>query len=146
MNDKILDFVRRDLGEYDQENLYPRSKTVVEGDSFRHYELGSIIGYLLFGSLSNIDSAIITQIEEDDEFWFVPEKAMFMSPYWINSAHDTFSRMKDWFDEHIFMGYDNDYVYKSYIKKEIKNEEIKLNFILLQRPVLLIWPRVVLQR
>lgn len=125
MNDKIIDFVKRDLGEYDQENLYPYSKTVVEGDSFRHYELGPIIGYLLFGNLNDIGSTAITQIEEDDEFWFAPETPMFISAYWISPAHDTLSRMKDWFEEHIFMGYDNDHVYKSYLKKEIKNEETR---------------------
>ena len=118
-------FVNSDLRKYDQDNPCPISKTIISNDgSFRHYELGAIIGYVLFGKV--IDGKIktfISQIEEDDEYWFAPTAPMYMSGAWINSAKKTFDRMKEWYDEHIFEGF-VDGKWQNKVIKEITNEEI----------------------
>lgn len=123
----IEKYVELDLKQYDQENSYPASKTVVLPDgTFRHYELGSIIGYVLFGKKDENGKVrtFISQIEEDDEFWFAPSRPMYMSGFWINSAIRTFERMQKWYKEHIFEGF-VDGKWQNKIIKEIVEEEFK---------------------
>ena len=119
-------FVNSDLREYDQHNPCPISKTIIVDNkgSFRHYELGPIIGYVLFGEINDGKiKTFISQIEEDDEYWFAPSAPMYMSGAWINSVKKTFDRMKEWYDEHIFEGF-VDGQWQNKVIKEITNEEI----------------------
>ena len=123
----IEKYVNLDLRMYDQENSYPKSKTIVLDDgSFRHYELGGIIGYILIGNIEGNGNVrtFVSQIEEDDDFWFAPSRPMYMSGFWIDCAIRTFERMQKWYKEHIFEGF-VDGTWKNKIIKEIVKEEIK---------------------
>ena len=124
--EEIDNYVSKDLYVYGQHNKAPISLTIVSGDEFRHYELGPIIGYVLFGRIykeTNGISTFISQIEEDDENWFAPNAPMYMAGAWINSVNKTFNRMKDWYKEHIFEGF-KEGKWVTEIKKPIVNEEV----------------------
>jgi hypothetical protein len=118
-------FVSSDLSEYGQDTLCPISKTIVLPDgSFRHYELGPIMGYVLFGNKDDKYGlkTFISEVEEDDEYWFAPSLPMYMAGAWINSVNNTFNRMATWYKEHIFEGFENG-KWVAKVLKPIENEE-----------------------
>ena len=123
--DDINKMVREDLSKYGQDNPCPLSITIRKnGKSFRHYELGPIMGYVLFGDFdqeSGFLRTFISEIHEDDEYWFAPSAPMYMSGAWIKASYKTYTRMKEWYDEHIFEGFiDGEWVSK--FVKPIKYE------------------------
>lgn len=113
--EEIQNFVNEDLSHYGQDNPAPLSLTVIcnkDGQiQFRHYELGDIVGYVLFGYISedgkHIDGTRISEIHEDDEFWFAPRIPMYMAAAWMNGTIKTFKRMYKWYHEHIEEGFKN---------------------------------------
>ena len=118
-------FVDSDLSEYGQDTPCPISKTIVLSDgSFRHYELGPIMGYVLFGNKDDKYGlkTFISEVEEDDENWFAPSSPMYMAGAWINSVNNTFNRMATWYKEHIFEGFENG-KWVAKVLKPIENEE-----------------------
>lgn len=120
------EMIERDLGVYGQDNPCPRSLTIVEGDSWRHYELGAIYGFVVY---NNEGWFGLASCEEDDENWSVPEHPMCVSSFWSSAINETWSRMAAWIDEYIFEGWPEgipplpeNYVRK--LKKPLKSEEI----------------------
>lgn len=111
----LEELIKIDLGDYDQDNLYPKSLTIL-GDNWRHYELDCCFGLVVFNNNGWIGLA---ELEEDDCFWYVPEHPMYLSAFWINNTCDVFVRMKKWINEHLFIGYEND----KYVEKVIKSIE-----------------------
>lgn len=112
----IKELIEKDLYKYDQDNSYPESLTIKEGDLFRHYELGPIIGFCIWNQI-NMDGSQwfgIQELHEDDDFWFIPEQGMFMSCAWISEVNKTWKRLISWFDEHI-------HIEKNYNTKLIKS-------------------------
>lgn len=107
----IKRFVQEDLSEYGQDNQCPISETVILGDGlFRHYELGSIIGYVCWNEFIEYDgekhmSIMISEVKEDDEYWFAPRTPMYMAAAWMNDMKKTLSRMYKWYHEHFFEGF-----------------------------------------
>lgn len=123
----IEEFVKKDLYNYHQGNPAPISLTVISGNTFRHYELGNIIGYVLFGNLEdNNVHPFISEIHEDDENWFAPSSPMYMCASWMNSSFKTLQRMYAWYHNHIDEGYDDNMNWYSKIIKPIKSEEVYL--------------------
>lgn len=106
-------FVQEDLSEYGQDNQCPMSETVILSDGmFRHYELGSIIGYVCWNEWREYDgerymAIMISEVEEDDEYWFAPKAPMYMSAAWMNDMKKTLTRMHKWYHEHFFEGFKN---------------------------------------
>lgn len=128
--DNIQRFVREDLSEYGQNNPAPISKTVITIEDgfkmFRHYELGDIIGYVLFGYIDDKVthvSPMISEIHEDDEYWFAPRSPLYMAASWMNNQVKTLQRMHKWYHEHISEGFDNGKWFSNVIK-EITEEEV----------------------
>ncbi len=128
----IEEFVEQDLEKYGQHNPSPLSLTVLYEDNhghkrFRHYELGNIVGYVLFGFIPDNDNeyvrTMISEIHEDDENWFAPNTPMYMSGSWMNCSLKTLERMHKWYHEHIKEGF-YEGKWESKIIKEIKEEEI----------------------
>lgn len=115
-------FVEEDLSEYGQDNPCPMSETVILGDGlFRHYELGHIVGFVLWNEWREYDgkkrmALMISQVEEDDEFWFAPRTPTHMSASWMNDMMKTLTRMHKWYHKHFIDGFD---------KGECKCEMIK---------------------
>lgn len=129
---EIDKFVKEDLSYYGQDNPAPLSLTVTvmykDGRTqFRHYELGDIIGYILFGDISedgkHIYGTYISEIHEDDEFWFAPKTPMYMAAAWMNETIKTFQRTHKWYHEHIEEGFKNG-TWVCDVIKEIKAEKI----------------------
>lgn len=118
----LEELVKYDLGNYDQEYLYPKSLTVADDDNWRHYELGPIIGFVVFNNNGWIGLA---ELGEDDDFWFISEHPMYMSAFWINTVYETFNRMNDWIKEHVFMGRDKTGKWVEKLIKPIQSEEIR---------------------
>lgn len=124
----IEEYIKNDLSDYGQDNPYPMSRTILLGNGgFRHYELGPIVGYVLIGEYNEGGElrTMISQIEEDDEFWFAPSRPLYMSGSWMFSMNDTLQRMVDWYKEHIFEGFvggNQPENWKSELIKEIKAE------------------------
>ena len=114
--------VEWDLGEYDQEYLYPQSLTVTDDENWRHYELGEIVGFVVFNDGGWIGLA---ELNEDDDFWYVPNHPMYMSAGWTKGVYETFSRMNAWIKEHIFIGRDEDGEWVEKLIKPIQSEEIR---------------------
>ena len=128
----IKELISKDLSIYTQDNPYPKSLTIVKGDSWRHYELGPIIGFVIWNEpkYNKREWVGIMEIHEDDMFWFVPEYPIYMAAAWIKDVSNTMQRMKNWYNEHIFEGYEDPkhrgesgYYVTKYLK-EIKPEEI----------------------
>lgn len=107
MTDTIERFIQEDLSCYGQHNPCPKSLTVVNGELWRHYELGAIHGFILWNE-KYIDGPAnkfwIASISEDDENWFVDE-GMFMDAAWVNAVNATWQRMVKWRSEHIVQGW-----------------------------------------
>lgn len=129
---EIQKFVKEDLSHYGQDNPAPLSLTVTvmykDGrKQFRHYELGDIVGYVLFGDISedgkHIYGTYISEIHEDDEFWFAPNTPMYMAAAWMNGTIKTFKRMYKWYHEHIEEGFKNG-KWVCDVIKEINDEEV----------------------
>lgn len=99
MYNLISQFVREDLSEYNERNR-PLSKTVVNGDLWRHYELGSIYGFVVYNGeyVEGQEVIRIASIMEDDGSWFDPEESMNMPVYWLNDIFATLNRAKIWHD------------------------------------------------
>lgn len=131
MND-IERFVKEDLSDYGQWNPCPKSLTVVNGELWRHYELGAIYGFVLWNVKysDGSDKFYIASIKEDDEYWYTPDDAMFMDAAWTNAVNVTWQRMVKWRSEHIVQGWQqgadisNPGEYISKTIKEIVSEEI----------------------
>jgi arsenate reductase-like glutaredoxin family protein len=127
----IEQFVEEDLRRFGQDNPAPLSMTVLfERDGhkmFRHYELGCIIGYVLFGYIPEDEkhsiSPRISVIEEDDENWFAPNTPMYMAASWMNNSRKTLDRMHKWYHEHIDEGFRDGKWHEGFIK-DIVPEEI----------------------
>ena len=106
----IEQFVKDDLSEYGQDNPCPISQTVLLGDGmFRHYELGSIIGFVLWNEWHEYDgkkqmALMISQVNEDDEYWFAPRTPMYMAASWMNDMKKTITRMHKWYHERFIDG------------------------------------------
>lgn len=128
----IRRFVREDLKIYGQDNQSPLSLTRVYREDgklkFRHYELGHIIGYIIFGNIPEDDNTsidtMISEIYEDDEYWFAPNTPMYMAASWMNNAKKTLERMYKWYHEHIEEGFDENNKWNQKIIKEITPEKI----------------------
>ena len=130
--EEIENFVHEDLSRYGQDNPAPLSLTVIYYNKngqkhFRHYELGEIVGYVLFGDISEdgktINGTRISEIHEDDEFWFAPNTPMYMAAAWMNGTIKTFQRMYEWYHEHIKEGFKNG-KWEANVIKEINAEEV----------------------
>ena len=127
----VKEYVESDLSEYGQSNPAPLSLTIVEDDgSFRHYELGPIVGYLIIG-LKNKDCPnyyhfMVTEIHEDDEHWFAPSAPLYMDAAWLYTVSSTMKRAQKWFKEHIKQHYDYAKSENSYTEflKPIEDETI----------------------
>lgn len=120
-------FVNLDLSKYGQDNPCPQSITIVNDDKFRHYELGSIIGFVVFSE--DDGRFMISKIEEDDEYWFASEHPMYMHAGWVKEVNKTWQRMVKWIDDNLVIGWDKDSpdygkaeAYRQEIKTELKNE------------------------
>lgn len=126
-------YVREDLTRFDQDNPAPLSLTVLfesedgKHNMFRHYELGPIMGFIVVGYIPQDEehcvSAMISEIHEDDEYWFAPNTPMQMSMAWTYGAIKTLIRMEKWCDEHFFEGFVNG-KWISRIDKDIVPEEV----------------------
>ena len=110
MTYNIKQKVEEDLKVYDQENLYPSSLTIHDGEYWRHYELGPCYGFVVYNTISkNGENWFgIMALEEDDDFWYIPEQGMHSSSYWVEDLYKTLGRVKDWIEEHLYEGYDGD--------------------------------------
>ena len=117
----LEEFVKYDLGNYDQEYLYPKSLTIAD-DNWRHYELGEIIGFVVFNDNGWIGLA---ELEEDDDFWFVSNHSMYISAAWTECVYETFTRMRNWIKEHVFIGRDETGEWVEKLIKPIQSEEIR---------------------
>lgn len=115
----LEELIKMDLGDYDQDNPYPKSLTI-PGDNWRHYELNSCFGLIVFNNNGWIGLA---ELEEDDCFWYVPKHPMYLSIGWIDSVYDVVTRMQDWVKEHLFIGWNEDDKYVEEIIKPIEYEE-----------------------
>lgn len=128
----IEQFVKEDLSCYGQGNTCPKSLTVVNGDLWRHYELGAIYGFVLWNEKGSdgFNKFWIASIREDDEYWFASDDAMFMDAAWTDAVNTTWQRMVKWRAEHIVQGWQqgaditNPSEYISKTIKEIVPEEI----------------------
>lgn len=118
----LEELVKYDLEDYDQEYLYPKSLTIANDDNWRHYELGPIIGFIVFNDNGWIGLA---ELEEDDDFWDVPKYSMHISAAWTNQVHETFTRMNNWIKEHLFLGEDETGQWVEKLIKPIQSEEIR---------------------
>ena len=128
----IDQYVKEDLEVYDQDNSSPMSLTKIfyngKYKMFRHYELGPIMGYVVYGFIpqegdTQTIHAMISCVEEDDENWFAPITPMNMSSAWMRGTIKTLQRMEKWCGDHFFEGFvDGNWVSK--ITKEICNEVI----------------------
>lgn len=136
MNETISTFVEKDLSRYGQDNPCPKSLTIVEGRNWRHYELGAILGFLIFNQFYRNGEGVeeetfcITTIKEDDEYWFAPIDPMYMSAAWIIAVDNTWKRMVEWRKKHLIMGWEkganitNPGEYKNEVKVPIVPEVI----------------------
>lgn len=130
---EIDELIMKDLAIYDQDNLYPKTLTVVEGKLFRHYELGPIYGFCIYNQITADGSQWfgLMSLEEDDEFWFIPSHGMNIAASWCNDINETWKRTVDWFNEYILEGwrddenYGNPAFWVSEIKKPIVPELVE---------------------
>lgn len=127
--DDIRNYVLSDLSKYGQDNPCPISLTIKTDNGFRHYELGSIVGFILIGTYdeNNQLRTMISIVEEDDEYWFAPNTSIYMCGSWMIEMQNTFNRMVNWYKEHIFEGFVQGCQptnWQTVIKKPIENEEI----------------------
>lgn len=103
---EIDELIMKDLAIYGQDNPCPKSLTVVEGEFFRHYELGSIYGFCIYNQIVDGEPWFgIMSLEEDDEFWFIPSHPMNMSSFWCNAVNETWQRVVKWYNEYLFEGW-----------------------------------------
>ena len=104
---KIEELVENDLSEYNQDNPYPKSLTIVEGEFWRHYELGSIYGFVIWNEKDINENIVfrVGSIKEDDEYWFAPIDSMFMDAAWIPEVGRTWNRLLEWYNKHLFSGW-----------------------------------------
>ena len=137
-NSRISDFIKKDLSEISMNDLYSiKSLTVVDGSNWRHYELGPVVGFILW-NINNYcegqDWIGMAQISEDDMYWYAPDEALFLHATWIDQVLETLSRLKKWYDEYIFQGWEEvipqagEGESKHWVvryKKEIKPEKVK---------------------
>jgi len=125
--ENIDEYVNEDLSKYDQEHPAPLSLTItLEDGSFRHYELGACVGYLLYGSKnadSNYYHVMLAEIHEDDEHWFAPSTPLHMNAAWMKGTINTLQRAEKWYKEHIKQCYENGKYHTEFLKP-IEYEEI----------------------
>ena len=127
----VRSLVKKDLEKYGQNNPCPKSLTITDGRMWRHYELGSIYGFVVYNQMLQDGEEWfgIAAIEEDDEYWFVPQSGMNMAAFWASAVRTTYNRMADWITSHIFEGWDKgkameERAYVRRILKPIENEVI----------------------
>ena len=111
----IEKFIEEDLSIYGQHNPCPKSLTVVKGKYWRHYELGAIIGFVIYNEFikdpwkkdePEQEYFRISTIEEDDEYWFAPRSPMLIDAGWITAVNVTWQRIVEWQKKHLIMGWD----------------------------------------
>jgi hypothetical protein len=103
------EMIEQDLGCYNDNNPAPKSLTI-PGKNWRHYELGPIVGFVIYAKEGDEGKNWFgfAEIEEDDGNWFIPDHAMDMSAYWIDSVAKTLKRMVQWKLEHLQIGFNHD--------------------------------------
>ena len=94
----IKKLIKKDLECYTQDSGFPQSLTVRDDITWRHYELGEILGFVVWQDENFID---LTSIEEDDMYFQPARHPMYVSAFWTTLIHQTFTRMKEWIDENI---------------------------------------------
>lgn len=111
----IEKFIEKDLSEYGQDNPCPKSLTIVEGNLWRHYELGAIYGFVIYNefiddfydkSKPKQEYFRIASIEEDDEYWFAPNSPMLIDAGWIKAIDVTWQRVVEWQKKYLIQGWD----------------------------------------
>lgn len=118
----LEEIIKQDLGKYDQDHLYPKSLTIVNDEYFRHYELGSIVGFVVYYEGA---SFIIAELHEDDDFWFTSNHhGIYMDAFWTRHVCDTLNRMNNWINEHLSIG-PSDNGWQNKVIKPIEAEEIQ---------------------
>lgn len=112
--EKIEKFVEEDLSMYGQHNPCPKSKTVVNGKLWRHYELGAIYGFVIYNEFLKDpwhkekppkEYFRISSIEENDENWFAPSASMLVDAGWITAINNTWQRIVDWQKKYLVQGW-----------------------------------------
>lgn len=131
--EEVEELVEKDLEKYGQWNRCPKSLTILEGELWRHYELGAIVGFVIYNEkdADGDDRFFIASLNESDETWFAPVVGLRMSSAWINDVNRTWQRMVDWYNDHIIEGFPkdsnpsnpNEYVHKTI--KEIVPEVVE---------------------
>lgn len=108
-------FVEEDLSDYGQHNPCPKSLTIVNGNLWRHYELGAILGFVIYNEFIKDpwdkekpakEYFRISTIHEDDENWFAPSLPMLVDAGWIKAIDITWQRVVEWQKKHLIMGWD----------------------------------------
>lgn len=113
--ENIEKFIEEDLEKYGQHNPCPKSLTIVNGNLWRHYELGAIVGFVIYNEF--IDDCFdkskqkkeyfrISTIQEDDEYWFAPTVPLLADAGWIKAINVTWKRVVEWQSKHLIMGWD----------------------------------------
>ena len=111
----IENFVEQDLSIYGQHNSCPKSLTIVNGNLWRHYELGAILGFVIYNEFIKDpcdkekpakEYFRISTIEEDDENWRAPSLPMLVDAGWIKAIDVTWQRVVEWQKKHLIMGWD----------------------------------------
>lgn len=110
---KIKKFINEDLAIYPNYS-YPISKTVVNDNLWRHYELGPAYGFIIYNETDDCNHPIkIASIELNSHGnWIAPEDPMNFSSMYFTDVYQTFERALCWYQIHI--------IYKS---RDIISEE-----------------------
>lgn len=95
----IESLIQKDLGCYTQDSGYPSSLTIRDEITWRHYELGEILGFVVWQQDEGFIG--IASVSEDDGFFAPAPHPMLISAYWTKYVYETFKRMKEWIDENV---------------------------------------------
>ena len=132
----ILEEIRKDISSFSQSNPAPKSMTKVDGRYFRHYEFGDIFGFCLYNEYLDgtlwgkpVDDRLwfgTIMLTEDDGCWRMDSGGMSnFSYFWISHLSDTLKRLRDWADDHIFDGHDENGEYITKILRPIDETTIR---------------------
>lgn len=95
----IGEIIKTDLSCYTQDTGHPKSITIRDNITWRHYELGEIKGFVVW---EDEDRWIgITSITEDDGFFSEDSHELYMSAFWTPYVFETFFRMTKWIKENL---------------------------------------------